>query len=83
MKTVTITSQGQITIPAEVRKQLGLHNSDKLSVSVNPETREISLRKPMTIDEITEYAMRRIDPNAKPVTNVDAYYQKYRGETIR
>ncbi len=83
MKTVTITSQGQITIPASMRRSLGLKKGDQIDVRLNAETRSVSLRKPMSLEEVTEYAMRHIDPKAKPVTNVDEYYQKYRGETIR
>lgn len=78
MNTVTITSQGQITLPASIRRALNLHSSDKLEVSVNPHTHEISLRKPMTLDEITMYAQKHIDPRSKPVLNADEYYQKYR-----
>lgn len=34
MYTATVTSKGQITIPAEVRKQLGLRDGDRLEFHV-------------------------------------------------
>lgn len=83
MTTATITSQGQITIPAEVRRALGLRPGDKLNVDYHTGMKQVQLSKPMSLEEITDFAMRHIDPNAKPVHNVDKYYQKYRGETIR
>lgn len=33
---LTISSEGQITIPQEVREQLGLHPGDKVDVAVQP-----------------------------------------------
>lgn len=40
--TVSITSQGQITIPAKIRQQLGLHTMSKAIISVREG--EISVR---------------------------------------
>lgn len=60
-----------------------MKEGDKVDITLNPETLSISLKKQMTLEEVTEYAMKHINPKAKPVTNANEYYQKYRGETIR
>jgi len=41
----TITSKGQVTIPAEVRKHLGLKTKDKISFVIDSEG-EVHLRVP-------------------------------------
>ncbi|MBI3977213.1 MAG: AbrB/MazE/SpoVT family DNA-binding domain-containing protein [Chloroflexi bacterium] len=41
----TITSKGQVTIPAEVRRHLGLKSGDKLSFVIEPEG-TVHLRAP-------------------------------------
>lgn len=65
MKTVTITSQGQITLPASVRKALNLRGSDKLQLGFNIQTREISLTKPMTLDELTQFSSKFVNNKLK------------------
>ncbi len=35
--TATVTSKGQVTIPAEVRKHLGLSKTDKVDFIIEPE----------------------------------------------
>ncbi len=42
----TMTSKGQVTIPAEVRKQLGVKTGDKLTFVIEEEGR-IELRAPI------------------------------------
>jgi antitoxin PrlF len=41
----TITSKGQVTIPAEVRRHLGLHTNDKISFVIDAGG-EVRLRAP-------------------------------------
>ncbi len=45
MKTITLTSKGQITIPAAVRRQLDLSDGDRLSYQVHD---SILVIKPQT-----------------------------------
>lgn len=82
MKTITMTSKGQVTIPVEVQRLLGLKPSDKLSVRVDPETREIHLQKPLTVDELATkvHAMKR--KNIKPLTDVHEFYARGRTKEI-
>lgn len=83
MYTVTITSQGQITIPAAVRRAMGLRAGDELSLSVSADHNSTNLRKVMTLDELTDFAMSKINATAKPVADANAYYQQHRQEKIR
>ena len=83
MNTVTITSQGQITLPAKVRRELGAKAGDKLSLNYNPLTKKIELDKSRSLDEIADELTSLIPPGVTPVTNVDEYYQAHRGKYIR
>ena len=47
MPTATLTSKGQITLPAEVRKDLGLKTGDRIYLLRNEKTGEYTL-KPKT-----------------------------------
>ena len=44
MATTTLTSKGQITIPVEVRKNLGLRTGDRIDIVKNSETGEYTLK---------------------------------------
>jgi antitoxin PrlF len=80
MTMVTLTSKGQLTLPIEVRRALGLKDSDKLEVVYNPENRKITISKPMTVDELTAMTSRLPRKNIAPITDVNAYYQTHRGD---
>lgn len=60
---------------------LGLKPADKLNVSVNQETRTITLQQPMTVEELAAFAATIPRKKVKPVTNVSEYYNKYRQVT--
>jgi AbrB family looped-hinge helix DNA binding protein len=87
MSTITLTSKGQVTLPVEARRILNLQDGDQLIVSVNQETRTLSISKPMTIDDLSAMVQGFIKKRNKkkiiPIKSVDEYYQKHRGETIR
>lgn len=78
MKTVTLTSKGQLTLPVEIRRALGLKHSEKLQLSFNSETRSITLQRPMTVEEFSDFMMTLPRKKVKPVTNVSEYYNKHR-----
>ncbi len=83
MNTITISSKGQVTIPAEIRRRLGIKKSDQLTVSYDFDNQEIILSKQMDFDDVTEFAMSKIDLSAKPVKDVSEYYNKHRQENIK
>jgi AbrB family looped-hinge helix DNA binding protein len=82
MTTITLTSKGQITLPIEARRLLGLKESDKLAVVVDPKSRSITLSKPLTVDELAKMSHALPRKQISPVIDVDAYYQTHRGESI-
>lgn len=78
-KTITITRKGQTTLPAEVRRKLGVaRTGGVLLISFDEAHGQVTLRKPVTIAELSERATRRIQPGTPPLTNVDEYYQTHR-----
>lgn len=55
---VTVTSQGQITIPAKIRKAWGIDKSTKLRVSFDENSRRMTIEKPMGLDELRQMARK-------------------------
>lgn len=77
--TITITSKGQTTLPASIRRKLGLDKSGgTLRINFNESKGELVISKPVSIAELSERISRHIKPGTKPVENVDEYYQKAR-----
>ena len=51
--TITMTSKGQITLPARIRKAMALNQrGDKLILGFEPDSRQVVLTKPMSFVEI-------------------------------
>jgi AbrB family looped-hinge helix DNA binding protein len=74
---VTISSKGQFTLPAEVRRSMGLKQGDHLEVSFDEDQQRIIITRVAAIADlsarVSSYAKR-----SEPVLNVDAYYQAHR-----
>lgn len=77
--TLTITSKGQTTIPAGLRKLLELNpKGDKLKLNFDPKTKKAEINKPMTIDEIQAMVQGFIKANGKkvePLLDAKAFYE--------
>jgi AbrB family looped-hinge helix DNA binding protein len=74
--TITITSKGQTTIPADIRRKLGLDKTGGvLRINFNERNSELVVSKPVSIAELSERVSRYIKPGTKPVSNVDEFYQ--------
>lgn len=59
-----VTRKGQITIPAEVRRALGLKEGDKVAISLpGPEDQEAHLRPVRSVAELTFGAVK---PRKRP-----------------
>jgi AbrB family looped-hinge helix DNA binding protein len=41
---VSVTSKGQITLPVEVQRRLGIRPHDKVSLAIDTETNQVQLR---------------------------------------
>lgn len=68
-----ITQRGQVTIPARVREQLGLHEGTELEVTV--ERQEIRLRKVSEQDPLDRWTGALNLP-----TDVDTFMDDLRGD---
>ena len=65
-------------MPAEVRRALGLQAGDRLDITVHPKTRSVSIKKPLSVEELSAKYSQYIKPGTQPILNVDEYYQKHR-----
>ncbi|MDO5678231.1 MAG: AbrB/MazE/SpoVT family DNA-binding domain-containing protein [Propionibacteriaceae bacterium] len=73
---VSVSSKGQITLPVSVREQLGIDQGDRLTLIVDGGA--ITLRKQLTMDEITALAQQWAKPGVAPILDADAFYQAHR-----
>jgi AbrB family looped-hinge helix DNA binding protein len=73
---VTLSSKGQLTLPASLREKLGLEQGSRVELVLDETDQAVRLRRMPEIDELTA----RISSYAKgaPVLNVDEYYQTHR-----
>lgn len=78
-KFLTLSSKGQITLPATVRRKLGLKQGDRLEATVDAKTRRVTIKPVETIDELSERVSGYAKPR-DPVMDVNSYYQKNRSE---
>jgi AbrB family looped-hinge helix DNA binding protein len=77
--TLTVTSKGQTTIPASIRRKLGLDKTGgMLQMDFNENKSELVISKAETIDELSKKLSRYIKPGTKPLIDIDAFYQATR-----
>jgi AbrB family looped-hinge helix DNA binding protein len=77
--TITITSKGQTTLPADVRRKLGIDRSGgELRFDFNELKGELVISKPTSIGELSERLSRHMKAGTKPVLNADEYYYTHR-----
>jgi bifunctional DNA-binding transcriptional regulator/antitoxin component of YhaV-PrlF toxin-antitoxin module len=78
--TLTVTRKGQTTLPIEIRQKLGIGpEGGSLRFSFDEKKKSLIVKKIPSLDELNAIARKYAKPGVKPVLNVDAYYQKYRG----
>lgn len=77
--TITVTSKGQTTIPAAIRKKLGVSkHGGVLQITFNEERGELIISKPLTIEDLSNKLSTYIKPHTPPLMDVDTYYQANR-----
>jgi len=80
-KIVTVTSKGQLTLPASFRKQLNIGSTGGvLQVEFNEQKNEVVIKKPLSIADLSQHVSRHIKAGTEPLNNVEEYYQEQRGE---
>lgn len=74
---VTLSSKGQLTLPAVMRARLGLKQGDRLEASFDEESGAVKLQAVPDLEtlsaRVSSYAAAR-----PPVVDVDKYYQSNR-----
>jgi len=79
-KTITMTTKGTFTLPAHVRKAMGISDKgDKLTYEYDEVNKRVTIEKP-TVDllALQKNMAQYIKPGTKPVKNVGDFYQKNR-----
>ncbi len=77
--TLRVTSKGQTTIPAPIRRKLGLDSSGGvLRMNFDEYKGELVISKPASIDELSKKLSGYIKPGIKPLVDADAFYQANR-----
>jgi AbrB family looped-hinge helix DNA binding protein len=69
---VTVSSKGQITLPVELRRQLGLGKGKKINIELQDDNTAL-LCVPKSLDELHEYLAPRI-AKVKPLEDVHSFY---------
>lgn len=83
MNTITLTSKGQITLPAAVRQTLGLRTSEKLELSVDTKQQVITIRKSIPLENLAKKYGKLVPKNVTLVKDVSAYYDAHRSEAVK
>ena len=76
MSVTTLSTRGQVVIPAEVRATVGLTAGDKITVTVSNDGLEIRLRKQETLDEMAERLSQYVKPGTPPLLDVHGFYEQ-------
>jgi len=75
MVTATISSKGQIVIPVEIRKKMGLNPGDKVVIEVDESGRQAQLRRRETLEEMSARFTSWIKPGTPPLLDASAFYE--------
>jgi len=73
MTTITVSSRGQIVIPAAFRKRLKLKSGDQLRVKFDDENNKLTMEKVESIDEMATRFNSWIKPGTEPLMDVRAF----------
>ena len=76
MPTTTLSSRGQIVIPAEVRRHVGWLPSDQITVTVADDSPEVVLRKKETLEAMADRLSRYVKPGTAPLVDIHGFYDQ-------
>ncbi|TFB73209.1 AbrB/MazE/SpoVT family DNA-binding domain-containing protein [Cryobacterium glaciale] len=76
---VTLSSKGQLTLPAAVRKALRLERGDRLEISIDEANNTINIAPIAGIEALSARISSYVTI-IEPITDVDAYYQEHRDD---
>jgi AbrB family looped-hinge helix DNA binding protein len=67
MAIATLSTKGQVVIPAEIRRKLGLQPGDQIVFDMDDETRTVTLQRRETWDELSARFTSWIKPGTPPL----------------
>ncbi|MDR2929450.1 MAG: AbrB/MazE/SpoVT family DNA-binding domain-containing protein [Propionibacteriaceae bacterium] len=73
--TATLSSKGQIVIPAQLRRRLGLHTGDTVVFEETDSGQGAILRRRETWDELSARFHSWIAPDTTPLEDVHGFYK--------
>ena len=73
----TVSSQGQVTIPAIIRKSLDVKAGDRIVYELNPNG-SVLMKKAEPIEDLSNRISGYIKPGTEPVSDFKEYYRKHR-----
>ncbi len=73
---ITITSKGQVTLPIEMRRELGVTAGGKLAVRYDVKQKQLVVSRPVSFTELRERNASYIKPGTKPLTDVGKLYDQ-------
>lgn len=80
--TIAVTTKGTFTMPAKVRKSMGVNQrGDKLLYTYDEKEKIMTIKKP-TVDfrQLQKKMQVLVDPSTPVVTDVDSYYKENRSK---
>jgi AbrB family looped-hinge helix DNA binding protein len=78
MSVATVSSKGQITLPAEARRRLGIHVCDR--VSIDAHDREIVIRRIESLLELKGFAGKSCSATDERTAMMDAVADRVAGK---
>ena len=77
---VTVTSKGQVTLPAKMRKALGISKpGQKLQIQLDAQSNRLELRKPVELRDIQSLVRKHAkNPEAPVPENIHEWYAEQR-----
>lgn len=74
-KTITMTTKGTFTLPASIRKKLGVNNKgDKLNITLDESNQRAIITKPTSLTAFHEKLKPYLEAT-KPLDDVSGYYK--------
>ncbi len=76
MLTATLSSKGQVVIPAELRHQLGLAPGDTIVFDRTTDDQAVTIRRRESWDEVSSRFRSWIKPGIVPLEDVHSFYKQ-------
>ncbi|MCL2679886.1 MAG: AbrB/MazE/SpoVT family DNA-binding domain-containing protein [Coriobacteriia bacterium] len=75
MTTITLSSRGQIVVPAHIRKKLGMSAGDQFVLAFDEKKKELTLQPAETIDQMSDRINSWIKPGTEPLLDTRTLYR--------